>query len=58
MTTTKCPCDDCPLRKYYARFDIHFYGADCFVECDVYEQWKGMRDDHERTDPVVAPEGD
>jgi hypothetical protein len=30
----KDKCKDCPTRKYYARcFDIHFYGADCPIEC-------------------------
>lgn len=34
-------CEDCPIRKYYAKvFDIHFDEKDCICECP-YE--KGER---------------
>ncbi len=38
---TDYPCDTCNTRQYYARaFDIHFCGADCPYECELYDEWK------------------
>ena len=47
---TDCPCDICITRQYYARaFDMHFYGADCPYDCELYEEWKRWmgRNDYE-----------
>ncbi len=35
------PCKNCKVRKWYAkRMGIHFWGEECFYECDEYEKYK------------------
>lgn len=39
--TNNHPCEHCKTRKFFAkRFDMHFYGEDCWYECERYEKWK------------------
>ena len=34
-------CEKCKIRIWYAkRLDIHFWGDDCFYECEKYEREK------------------
>lgn len=41
MYMGKCPCDNCFIRKMYARcFDKHISGEDCPYICEKYEDWK------------------
>lgn len=48
---TDCPCDTCITRQYYARaFDMHFYGADCPYECELYDEWKSKERADDETD--------
>ena len=42
------PCANCPIRKMYAKsFDIHFWGEDCFYECEEWKHWKEIQQEQE-----------
>ena len=53
--TNNHPCESCKTRKFFAkRFDMHFYGEDCWYKCERYEKWKteqeGSADDETSND--------
>ena len=53
---SKCPCEHCETRKFFAkRFDMHFYGEDCWYECEKYEQWKEKEPENDTTDSRNHP---
>ena len=34
-------------------FDMHFFGDDCWYECEEYERWKEQKDDTDTEDTPI-----
>lgn len=48
------PCEHCKTREFFAkRFDMHFFGEDCWYECEKYERWKEQHDDADTEDSEI-----